>query len=48
MEDILYEIHNEFVNSEDFDKMLYEMLIYSEKYCQLKKDYYICKRIETF
>jgi hypothetical protein len=31
MEDILEEIHNEFINSDDFIKYLYELSQYSEK-----------------
>lgn len=31
MEDILEQIHNEFINSDDFIKYLYELNQYSEK-----------------
>jgi hypothetical protein len=32
MEDIFYELHNEFINSEDYNKFLYELEISQEMF----------------
>jgi hypothetical protein len=48
MEDIFEEIHNEFINSEEYLNYLKEIEIWSEKNnkdtCQLKKIIYLCNR----